>query len=215
MVSASVYAADLTQLLLSVGQAQKNGAGELHVDVIDGHFTSGFGFSPSFVKSLRNCTCLPISVHMQISHPERYLDSFIKAGAESIIFHIETIYSRAGAVVQRIKEAGIQGGVALCPNTKLSCLKECLPVCDSVLLLGVQPGETGEAFLPSTLERIRELRCMVTARGLSTKIIVDGQIQEESGKACVRAGADTLVIGKAFFQSGDAGGLVRTLQGTA
>ena len=212
VISASVYSADLSELHASVREAERDGAEGFHVDVIDNHFTDGFGFPVPFVKYLRDCTKLPIDVHLQTEHPEKHLAPFIKAGADSIVFHLEAAYEQADSVIREIKKAGVQAGVALCPDTDLSCLEKCLPLCDSVLMLGVHLGNTGEAFLPSTIDRVRELRRMAEEQGLSTKIFVDGQIQKESGAACLQAGADTLVIGKAFFCSEDRSGLVRTLQ---
>lgn len=211
-ISASVYAADLSHLQASVKEAQRDGAGGFHVDVIDNHFTSGFGFPVPFVKYLRECTKKPLDIHLQIEHPERCLASFAEAGADSIVFHIEAAHGQEASLLRSIRKNGARGGVALCPDTELDCLKNCLSLCDSVLLLGVHPGQTGEDFLPDTIERIRKLRNMVESQGLETEILVDGQIQRKSGAACLQAGADTLVIGKAFFQNEDRIELVRALQ---
>lgn len=211
-VSASVYSADLSSLRMSAEQAQRDGAEGLHVDVIDGHFTFGFGFPAPFVRCLKACSQLPVDVHLQIENPERYLDSFIEAGADNIVFHIEAARMQTAYLLKKIKDAGVQGGVALCPDTDPACLKKYLPLCDNVLLLGVHPGDTGEDFLPSTIGRIREVRRMAEEQGVKTGIYVDGKIQRESGIACLQAGADTLVIGKAFFQGNDRAGLMHALK---
>jgi ribulose-phosphate 3-epimerase len=198
----SILAADFGRLAEEVACAERGGAGAIHADVMDGHFVPNLTLGPAVVKAVRKATSLPIDVHLMIEEPDRFVDSFVDAGASWISIHVETT-PHLQRTVAHLRARGIRPGVVLNPSTPLSSLEEILDEVDYVLLMSVNPGFGGQTFLPASLGKVRRLRRIVQERGLRVQIEVDGGVDVSNARALVDAGAELLVAGSAVFGGGD------------
>jgi ribulose-phosphate 3-epimerase len=198
----SILAADFGRLAEEVARAERGGAGAIHADVMDGHFVPNLTLGPAIVKAVRRATSLPIDVHLMIEEPDRFVDPFIDAGASWISIHVETT-PHLQRTVSHLRGRGVRPGVVLNPSTPLSSLEEILDEVDYVLLMSVNPGFGGQAFLPASLGKVRRLRRIVQERGLRVQIEVDGGVDSSNARALVDAGAELLVAGSAVFGEGD------------
>jgi ribulose-phosphate 3-epimerase len=177
---------------------------------MDGHFVPNLTLGPAVVKALRRATTLPIDVHLMIEEPDRFVDAFIEAGATWMSIHVETT-PHLQRTVAHLRARGVRPGVVLNPSTPLSTLDEILHEVDYVLLMSVNPGFGGQAFLPQSLGKVRRLRRIVQERGLPVQIEVDGGVDTSNARALVEAGAELLVAGSAVFGGGDAEAAARRL----
>jgi len=200
-LAASVLAADFARLEAHAREALDAGADWLHIDVMDGHFVPNITMGPLAVRALRplaDDAGAPLDVHLMIENPERYVGDFAEAGADLITVHEEAC-PHLHRVVQQIREAGARAGVAINPATPVAALDAILPDVDLVLVMSVNPGFGGQAFLPRTLERLRDLRGRLSRLGAGARLEVDGGIGPENAREIVDAGADVLVAGSAVF----------------
>jgi ribulose-phosphate 3-epimerase len=202
ILAPSILSADFGRLADQIAGAERGGAGVIHVDVMDGRFVPNITVGPLVVKAVRRATELPVDVHLMIEEADRYLDTFVDAGASWISVHVEAMPHLQRAVA-RLRERGVRAGAALNPATPLSSLDEVLPELDHVLVMSVNPGFGGQAFLPSVFEKLRRLRAQVRERRLATQIEVDGGVDAGNARSVVDAGADILVAGSAVFADGD------------
>jgi ribulose-phosphate 3-epimerase len=202
IIAPSILSADFTRLGEQIAQAEKGGAGVVHVDVMDGHFVPNITVGPLVVKAVRRATRLPIDTHLMIEHADRYLDAFIDAGASWISLQVEAVTHLQRAVAH-IKNRGARAGVVLNPATPLTTLEEILPELDYVLIMSVNPGFGGQSFLPGSLDKIRRLKRIIEERGLKVQIEVDGGVDVRTAPQVVAAGAEVLVAGSAVFDGGD------------
>jgi len=209
-IAPSLLSADFTRLGEAIEAVKRGGARMLHVDVMDGHFVPNITIGLPVVRSLRKAKDLKIDTHLMISEPGRYAAQFVEAGADMVSVHVE-----ADPHLQRtltsIREAGGKAGVAINPGTPLDALYECLPYCDFVLLMSVNPGFGGQKFVPTMLDKVRRLRRMIDERGLNVSIEIDGGIDEHNIADVVEAGAEMIVAGTAVFGGGDPTTAVRDL----
>jgi ribulose-phosphate 3-epimerase len=202
LIAPSILSADFTRLGEEVHAVEAAGADWIHADVMDGHFVPNITFGPLVVAAVRKITRLPIDVHLMIESPDQYIQAFAEAGADWISVQVETC-PHLNRTVQQIKEAGAKAGVVLNPSTPLSALDWVLEYADYVLIMSVNPGFGGQAFIGNSLEKIRRLRRMIGDRGLSTRIEVDGGIKENNIAEVATAGADVFVAGSAIFGQKD------------
>jgi ribulose-phosphate 3-epimerase len=198
----SVLAADYTRLGEQVGEAAAAGADYIHVDVMDGRFVPNITVGPLVVEALRRATDLPLDVHLMIVEPERHIEAFAQAGASILTVHPEAS-PHLHRLVQMTKGLGVRSGVALNPASPLVLIEEVLAEVDLVLVMTVNPGWGGQAFLPSVLPKIRRLRRMLDEQGLAAELEVDGGIVAETAPLVVEAGARVLVAGSAVFRHTD------------
>jgi len=197
-LSASVLSADFGRLAEHVRAAEQAGVDWIHVDVMDGHFVPNITIGPAVTQALRRATGLPLDVHLMISNPERYVEDFVKAGADWLGIHVEaTVHLER--LIQQIKEAGARATVTLNPATPLNCLEYVLQDVDMVLLMTVNPGFSGQQFIPGVLPKIRRLRRMIDEQNLDVLIQVDGGVQVDTIGDLAAAGADVLVSGSGLF----------------
>jgi ribulose-phosphate 3-epimerase len=195
----SVLAADFGCLAAEVAQVEAAGVQMIQFDIMDGHFVPNLSFGPPIVAALRPHTTLAFDVHLMISEPQQYLEAFVRAGADHLTFHIETV-ARPLDLVEDLHKAGVTAGVALNPETDVLRIIDVVPYCELVLVMTVHPGFGGQEFMPEMVEKVRRVRELV---GPATRIEVDGGISLHTAPEVVRAGADTLVVGTAIFSRAD------------
>jgi len=201
-ISPSILSADFARLGEEVKAAEKAGAHMLHIDVMDGHFVPNITIGSAVVASLRKITGLPLDVHLMIEDPDKFLTDFVNAGADILTVHYEACV-HLHRTVQRIKESGLKAGVSINPATPVGHLESILPDADLVLLMSVNPGFGGQEFIPHTIAKLRQLNTMMKESGATALIEVDGGVKPGNAKEVADAGADILVMGSAFFNSGN------------
>lgn len=211
-IAPSILSADLGRLAEEVRAAESAGADWIHVDVMDGRFVPNITFGPAIVAAVRKSTRLPIDVHLMILEPERYIDEFAEAGADSLSVHVE------GAVhLQRtlaaIRNLGKRAGVVLNPHTPEGVLSYVLGDIDLVLVMSVNPGFAGQQFLPDVLPKIRAVRELIDRAGVPVDLEVDGGIGPENACEVVEAGATVLVAGTSVFGQEDRRAAIAALRG--
>lgn len=201
-IAPSILSADFANLARDIRTVQEGGADMIHVDVMDGHFVPNLTFGPGMVAAIRPVTSLPLDVHMMVDDPEQWIPAFAKAGADTMLIHVEAtphIYR----AMQLIKDHGVKAGVVLNPGTSLVAIEEVLPIVDQVLIMTVNPGFGGQAFLPAMADKVARLAKMRAERDLHFAIEVDGGISDQTIAAVAKAGADICVAGSYVYSEGD------------
>ncbi len=201
-IAPSLLSANFGRLDEEIRAAEKAGADLLHVDVMDGRFVPNITIGPPVVAAIRKAATLPLDVHLMIVEPEKYIEEFAKSGADVITVHAEATPHLQRAVA-RIRELGKKAGVALNPGTSLSAAEWVLTDVDMVLLMTVNPGFGGQAFIPSMTGKIELLRSQLARTGLAVDIEVDGGIKEDNVARVVKAGANVIVSGSGIFGTKD------------
>ena len=197
-IAPSILSADFTKLGEEIRAIEAGGAGILHVDVMDGKFVPNITIGLPVVKSIRKHTNLPIDTHLMIDEPSRYAVEFVEAGANMVSVHVEVDH-HLQRTLTAIREAGAQAGVAINPATPLIALEEALPFADFILLMSVNPGFGGQKFISTSLDKLRRLKMMIREKSLTTRIEIDGGIDEHNINEIVTAGAEIIVAGSAVF----------------
>jgi ribulose-phosphate 3-epimerase len=210
-IAPSILSADFSRLAEEVQAVDRAGADYIHIDVMDGHFVPNITIGPLVVAALRKVTDKPLDVHLMIENPDLYIADFAKAGADIITVHQEAV-PHLHRTVQLIKSLGKQAGVSLNPATPVETLDVILDQLDLVLVMSVNPGFGGQAFISSALDKIRTLRQRITQRGLATELQVDGGIKVDNIREVVAAGADVLVAGSAVFNANDYAATITALR---
>ena len=188
----------MLQLREQVQAAERGGAPRFQVDVMDGQFVPNISFGMPLVEAMRRATGTLLEAHLMIVQPDQYVEAFAKAGADLIIVHQEAVV-HLDRTVQRIRQLGKKAGVALCPSTPVSTLSEIIELLDMVLVMTVNPGFGGQAFIPYTLRKVREVRAMLDARNPACEIEVDGGIDLNTIRPAHEAGATVFVAGTSVF----------------
>ncbi len=201
-IAPSILSADFARLGEEIRAVEAAGADYIHVDVMDGHFVPNITIGPPVVVSLRKVTALPLDVHLMIENADRYIPDFAEAGADIIVVHAEASV-HLHRTIQLIKSLGKKAGVSLNPATSLHCLDHILDELDLVLLMTVNPGFGGQAFIESSISKIQALRGQLDRRGLETELEVDGGVGAANIGRISHAGADVFVAGNAIFRSPD------------
>lgn len=203
MIAPSILSADFLRLGEEIKAAEDAGVDMIHIDIMDGHFVPNITIGPAIVEAIRGITKLPLDVHLMIDEPDRYINDFAKAGADYITVHVEAAV-HLHRTIQYIKEKNhIKAGVSLNPATPLCSLDNILADLDMVLLMSVNPGFGGQEFIPFVIKKIKGLKNIIKEMGLDVLIEVDGGIKYDNAKEIASAGADILVMGSAFFGSGN------------
>lgn len=199
-IAPSILSADFSRLGHQVAEAARGGADYIHMDVMDGHFVPPVTFGPIVVQAIRPWTDLPLDVHMMVAEPERLIPDLAEAGAGIITVHAEAC-THLHRVVHQIKEAGVKAGVAMNPATPVSAVEEVLPDLDLVLVMTVNPGYGGQAFIPGVVDKIARMRAVLDDNGYAAELEVDGGIGPRTARTVVDAGARVLVAGSAVYSA--------------
>ena len=202
IIAPSILSADFSNLSQQIRNVEMGGADWIHCDIMDGHFVPNITFGPLVVKSLSKITKLPLDVHLMIKNPDNYLEDFINAGADYITVHIEEVI-HLNRTINRIKELGAKAGVVLNPATPVASLTETINDVDMVLLMSVNPGFGGQKFIPSSLNKIKELFEIRKSRNLDFLIEIDGGVTNKNIKEISDAGCDAFVAGSSIFGAGN------------
>lgn len=208
LIAPSILSADFSKLGKEIEAVEAAGADWIHIDVMDGHFVPNITMGPIVVEAARKSTRLPLDVHLMIEDPGDYVADFAKAGADWLCVQVEACV-HLHRTLQAIKAEGIKAGVALNPATPLSAVAWVLDMVDYFLIMSVNPGFGGQAFIESSLDKIRQLRTMLDDRGLSALIQVDGGVNGKTIARISEAGADCFVAGSAIYGSGDYAATIR------
>ncbi len=210
----SILAADFAALGAAIAAAEHGGADLIHVDVMDGHFVPNLTVGPPVVRSLKRVARVPLDVHLMITDPDRYAEAFVAAGASMLSVHVEAL-PHLNRTLAFIKELGAKAGVAINPSTPVGALEEVVADVDFVLVMTVNPGFGGQAFLPRAASKVKRLRAMLDRAGNAAPIEVDGGIDLQTVGHVVRAGAEILVAGSSIFHAPDIAAAARALRAAA
>ena len=213
-IAPSILSADFSRLGEEIKAVEAAGADLIHVDVMDGHFVPNITIGPLIVRAVRKVTKLPVDVHLMIENPELYIADFAKAGADYITVHTEAAMHLHRLIQNICEYKGVKAGISLNPATPLEMLEYILGDIDMVLIMSVNPGFGGQAYIPSATDKIRRLRKMIDNRKLSVEIEVDGGVKPDNAAEVAAAGADILVAGSAVFGAKDYAAAIRGIRGT-
>jgi ribulose-phosphate 3-epimerase len=210
-IAPSLLSVDFARLADQLAMCAAGGADWIHVDVMDGVFVPNLTFGAKVIETVRKLTALPLDVHLMVVEPEKYFDSFAKAGANVLTIHAE-VAPHLHRQIGRIKDLGCRAGVVINPGTPVESLREVAADLDLLLIMSVNPGFGGQAFIPASVDKIARARHLLTATGSAALLEVDGGIARETIGACWRAGADTFVAGNAIFSAKDPQGEIAALR---
>ncbi|MEG0550615.1 MAG: ribulose-phosphate 3-epimerase [Vagococcus sp.] len=210
-IAPSILSADFANLERDIKLVEEKGADYIHVDVMDGQFVPNITLGANIVSAIRPVTKLPLDVHLMIVEPERFIPDFAKAGSDIITVHAESTVHIHRAM-QMIKNEGVKAGVVINPGTPVSVIEHVLPLADLVLIMTVNPGFGGQAFISECLEKVEQLDVLRKEKGYTYEIEIDGGVDNKTAKTCVDAGADVLVAGSYVYNSPDVGERIATLR---
>ncbi len=212
IIAPSILAADFTRL----GEEVKSVANAewIHVDIMDGHFVPNLSFGPDITKAVDGITDQTLDVHLMIQEPAQWVDTYAKAGADCIIFHVEAVEDEAAALAlaAKIRELGVRAGFSIKPNTPIEPWLDKLSHFDLALVMSVEPGFGGQKFMPEMLDKVRKLRSAIDEQGLDTLIEIDGGISADTIAQSAEAGCDAFVAGSAIFKQADRAAEVENLR---
>ncbi len=211
-IAPSILSADFARLGDEIARCAEGGADWIHIDVMDGCFVPNLTFGAKVIETVRKLTRLPLDVHLMVVQPEKYLESFVGAGANVLTIHQE-VSPHLHRQLTRIRELGAAAGVAINPSTPVSAVRDVCREMDLLLVMSVNPGFGGQQFIPRSIERLREARAMLDAEGSGATLEVDGGIGRDTIAACWRAGADMFVAGNAVFGASDPRAEIGVLRG--
>jgi len=214
LIAPSILSADFAHLAQDVASVERGGADLIHVDVMDGHFVPNITIGVPVVRALKRVATKPLDVHLMIDEPDRYIDEFVEAGAGMVSVHVEAV-PHLHRTITHIRKLGARAGAVLNPSTPAVLLEDIAGDLDFVLVMSVNPGFGGQAFIPHALEKVARVRRVLDAARSNAAIEIDGGIDMSNAADVVAAGATILVAGQAIFGNGDAETATRALRAAA
>lgn len=211
LIAPSMLSANFLKLADEIEMINQSEADWFHLDVMDGRFVPNITFGMPIIAQMSKAACKPFDVHLMIVEPEKYIDAFAQAGADVLTIHYEAS-THLHRSLQAIRTAGMKAGVSLNPHTPVSVLEDILDMADLVLIMSVNPGFGGQKFIPRALDKIKQLKSMITAQGANTLIEIDGGVTLENAGTIVAAGADVLVAGNTVFSAPDPAEMIARLK---
>ena len=211
-IAPSILSADFSKMGEEVKSLELSGADVVHCDVMDGVFVNNITFGIKMVEDLRKCTALPLDCHLMIVHPEKYVERFAKAGADIITVHWEACQDNLKEVLALIKSTGVKCGAVINPDTPVEKIKDVIELCDMVLVMSVFPGFGGQKFIPSALDKLREIRAIIDESGKEIDLEIDGGVTAENVEEIKAAGANVIVAGSAVFKAEDRSAMIAKLK---
>ncbi len=209
IIAPSILSADFSILKEEIQTIQETKW--IHIDIMDGHFVPNLTIGPDVVKSIRQHTTQIFDTHLMIDNPEKYIDPFIKAGSDHITFHIETA-SNHDELIDYLHEKNVKAGLSIKPDTSVKTIEPYLHKLDIVLVMSVEPGFGGQAFMKPMVDKMQELSNLRKKNGYHYKIVVDGGINKETAALCKNAGVDVLVAGSYIFKANNRNDAIRSLK---
>lgn len=211
-IAPSILSADFAKMGEEVRSIEACGADVVHYDVMDGVFVNNITFGLKMLEDIRPYTKLPIDAHLMIVKPEKYVERFAKAGADYITVHYEACKDNLREVLELIRSTGVKCGAVINPDTPVECIRDVIPLCDMVLVMSVFPGFGGQKFIPTSLEKLREIRKIIDESGKEILLEIDGGITAENVAEVKAAGADVIVAGSAVFKAADRAAMIAKLK---
>lgn len=211
-IAPSILSANFAKMGEEVRSLEQCGADVVHCDVMDGVFVNNITFGIKMVEDIRKVTTLPLDCHLMIVHPEKYVERFAKAGADIITVHWETCQDNLKEVLQLIKSTGVKCGAVINPDTPVEKIKDVILLCDMVLVMSVFPGFGGQKFIPSALDKLREIRAIIDASGKDIDLEIDGGVTAENVAEIKAAGANVIVAGSAIFKAENRAAMIKKLK---
>lgn len=202
LIAPSILASDFSNLKKVCQFLEKGKADLIHIDIMDGHFVPNITVGPFFVEEIKKLTKIPIDVHLMIKNAEIYYEKFINKGASWVIIHYEAVLHH-DRILKNIREKGAKNGIAINPSTPVDFLNEIFPYLDMVLVMGVNPGFSGQEIIPETIGKVKKLNQIREKKGYKYKIAFDGGVNINNAKDILKNGCDILMIGSAIFNSKD------------
>ena len=211
-IAPSILSADFSKMGEEARSLEENGADMIHCDVMDGVFVNNITFGMKMVEDIRKLTKLPLDCHLMIVQPEKYVERFVQAGADIVTVHYEACGENLKNVLMLIKQAGAKCGAVINPDTPVSAIQDVIPLCDMVLVMSVFPGFGGQKFIPSALDKLREIRAIIDESGKDIDLQIDGGVTAENVAEIKAAGANVIVAGNAVFKAENRGEIIAKLK---